>query len=202
MIGGIAANNASGMCCGTAQNSHQTLAGMRLVLADRVRHKFRMKNTTGYGLNALLNDSDPADVLSHLMTGSEGTLGLISEITYFTVEEQAHKASALLLFDHLESACSAVRLLKRRPVVAVQLLDRAAMRAVQDQPGMPDALRDLPADAAALLVKNARGHGCGAGCQDRPTPTPSSTAMPSKATWTSASRRTSARRPSRNARRG
>ena len=34
MIGGIAANNASGMCCGTAQNSYQTLAGMRVVLAD------------------------------------------------------------------------------------------------------------------------------------------------------------------------
>ena len=34
MIGGIAANNASGMCCGTAQNSYHTLAGMRIVLAD------------------------------------------------------------------------------------------------------------------------------------------------------------------------
>ena len=33
-IGGIAANNASGMCCGTAQNSYQTLAGLRVVLAD------------------------------------------------------------------------------------------------------------------------------------------------------------------------
>ena len=33
-IGGIAANNASGMCCGTAQNSYRTLAGLRVVLAD------------------------------------------------------------------------------------------------------------------------------------------------------------------------
>lgn len=33
-IGGIVANNSSGMCCGTAQNSYHTLAGMRLVLAD------------------------------------------------------------------------------------------------------------------------------------------------------------------------
>ncbi|HYH37090.1 MAG TPA: FAD-binding and (Fe-S)-binding domain-containing protein [Azospirillum sp.] len=33
-IGGIAANNASGMCCGTAQNSYRTLASMRLLLAD------------------------------------------------------------------------------------------------------------------------------------------------------------------------
>ncbi|WP_448188411.1 FAD-binding and (Fe-S)-binding domain-containing protein [Azospirillum sp. sgz301742] len=33
-VGGIAANNASGMCCGTAQNSYRTLASMRLLLAD------------------------------------------------------------------------------------------------------------------------------------------------------------------------
>src|SRR5512133_2188000 len=34
MIGGIAANNARGMCCETAQNSYKTVAGMRIILAD------------------------------------------------------------------------------------------------------------------------------------------------------------------------
>ena len=33
-VGGIAANNASGMCCGTAQNSYRTLISMRIILAD------------------------------------------------------------------------------------------------------------------------------------------------------------------------
>lgn len=33
-IGGIVANNASGMCCGTAHNSYQTLRSMKVVLAD------------------------------------------------------------------------------------------------------------------------------------------------------------------------
>ena len=130
MIGGIVANNASGMCCGTAQNSYHTLAGMRVVLADgtrarharcrqprrlrdaaaraaaglaelaratranaalasRIRHKYRMKNTTGYGLNALVDFDDPVDILAHLMIGSEGTLGFISEITYRTVTDHA-----------------------------------------------------------------------------------------------------------------
>ena len=194
MIGGIAANNASGMCCGTAQNSYHTLAGLRVVLADasvldtrdpasraafaaqhpalaeglaelgratrdnetlagRIRHKFRLKNTTGYSLNALVEFSDPVDILAHLMIGSEGTLGFISEITYFTVEEHAHKASALILFDRLETACSAVSRLKRTPVAAVELLDRASLRSVQDKPGMPESLRMLPADGAALLVE-------------------------------------------------
>ncbi|MGZ8260881.1 MAG: FAD-binding oxidoreductase, partial [Caldimonas sp.] len=194
MIGGIAANNASGMCCGTAQNSYHTLAGIRVVLADgtvldtrdaasraefvrcrpelvegltelaretrddatlaaRIRHKFRLKNTTGYSLNALVDFSDPIDILAHLMIGSEGTLGFISEISYHTVEEHAHKASALVLFDQLETACSAVTRLKQAPVAAVELLDRASLRSVQAKPGMPAALRALPVDGAGLLVE-------------------------------------------------
>ena len=58
-------------------------------LAERIRHKFRIKNTTGYSLNALVDFHDPVDILAHLMIGSEGTLGFISEITYRTVEEHA-----------------------------------------------------------------------------------------------------------------
>ncbi len=34
MIGGIAANNASGMCCGVADNSYKTVADIRIILPD------------------------------------------------------------------------------------------------------------------------------------------------------------------------
>jgi D-lactate dehydrogenase len=194
MIGGIAANNSSGMCCGTAQNSYKTLAGIRVVLADgsvldtrdaasraafltrrkdlvaelaalakatrdnaalaeRIRHKFRMKNTTGYSLNALVDFTDPLDVLAHLMIGSEGTLGFFSEVTYHTVPEYKDKASALILFDDMETACRAVTALKPTPVAAVELADRAALSSVEDKPGMPDGLRTLGPDGAALLVE-------------------------------------------------
>jgi D-lactate dehydrogenase len=194
MIGGIAANNASGMCCGTAQNSYNTLAGIRIVLADgtvldtrdpasraafierrkdlvhglsmlattasnnaplaaRIRHKFRMKNTTGYSLNALVDFTDPLDVLAHLIIGSEGTLGFISEVTYRTVPEYADKASAFILFDNLETACRAVTALKTAPVAAVELADRAALRSVEGKPGLPQSIRTLGPDGAALLVE-------------------------------------------------
>ena len=194
MIGGIAANNSSGMCCGTAQNSYKTLSGMRMVLADgtvldtrnpasraafiahrselvrdvdalgraaranealaaRIRHKFRMKNTTGYSLNALVDYEDPIDILAHLMIGSEGTLGFISEITFNTVPEYADKASALILFDDLETACRAVTLLKSEPVAAVELADRAALRSVEGKPGLPESLRTVGPQGAALLVE-------------------------------------------------
>jgi FAD/FMN-containing dehydrogenase len=65
-------------------------------LAERIRHKFKIKNTTGYSLNALVDYEDPIDILAHLMIGSEGTLGFISRITYHTVVEDPFKASALV----------------------------------------------------------------------------------------------------------
>ena len=34
MIGGIVANNSSGMCCGVSQNTYHTLRDMRIVLVD------------------------------------------------------------------------------------------------------------------------------------------------------------------------
>ena len=193
-IGGIAANNASGMCCGTAQNSYHTVAGMRVMLADggvldtrdaasrasfagshnallehlrdlgertradadlatRIRRKYAIKNTTGYSLNALVDFTDPFEILEHLMIGSEGTLGFISEITYDTVPEYADKASALMLFPSVVDACAAIVRLKRAPVAAAELMDRASLRSVEDKPGMPDFIRGLPAGATALLVE-------------------------------------------------
>jgi D-lactate dehydrogenase len=122
-------------------------------LAERIRHKYRMKNTTGYGLNALVDFADPIDILSHLMIGSEGTLGFISSVTYRTVPDHAHKATALVLFDRLRTACEAVTELKPTPVAAVELMDRAALASVQAKPGVPPTVATLGADAAALLVE-------------------------------------------------
>ncbi|WP_458526548.1 FAD-binding and (Fe-S)-binding domain-containing protein [Onishia taeanensis] len=193
MIGGIAANNASGMCCGTAHNSYRTLREMRLVLADgtvldtadpasvaafrqshaslidglerlsvttrtdvalakRIRHKYRLKNTTGYALNSLVDFRDGLDILTHLMIGSEGTLGFISSITYATVPDEPVKAAALAFFPDMATTCRATIALKQAPVSAVELMDRAALRSVQDQPGMPEVLKSLPEGAAALLI--------------------------------------------------
>ncbi len=193
-IGGIAANNASGMCCGVADNSYQTLESMRIILADgsvldtgneqskrkfaeshkplldsiqkmaesvqsnpelaaRIRHKYKIKNTTGYSLNALVDFSDPIDTLQHLLIGSEGTLGFISQITYRTVAEHPYKASSLVFFPDVATACEAVVILKGQPVDAVEIMDRAALRSVEDKPGMPAELAGLSETAAALLIE-------------------------------------------------
>ena len=195
MIGGIVANNASGMCCGTAQNSYNTLQSMRLIfsdgtlldtadksskgrflelrrdlvsritalatrvrsdraLTDRIRGKYKMKNTTGYSLNALVDYDDPIEIIQHLMVGSEGTLGFLAEVTLRTVPDLPHKASALMLFPNIDAACASVELLRSSaPVDAVELMDRASLRSVETKEGMPAYLKDLDAQVASLLVE-------------------------------------------------
>jgi D-lactate dehydrogenase len=193
-VGGIVANNASGMCCGTAQNTYHTLAGMRLVLADgtvvdtedaasveafrashagllseleqlaadtranneladRIRHKYRLKNTTGLSLNALVDFSDPLEILTHLMVGSEGTLGFVSSVTYNTVPDYPNKATGLLVFTDADSCCRAAAMLRSQPVDAVELLDRRSLRSVEDKPGLPEWINGLSEPACALLIE-------------------------------------------------
>jgi D-lactate dehydrogenase len=199
MIGGIAANNASGMCCGTAANSYNTVSAMRIIFADgsildtrnelsrqeftktkkeiltkiemlaksasgnsllteKIRKKYKIKNTTGYSLNSLIDFTDPFDIIEHLMIGSEGTLGFISEICYKTVIEHSSKASSLIIFPEIETACKAVLLLKQTPVSAVELIDRAGLRSVENEKGIPWFLKNLHSDVCALLVETVGGN--------------------------------------------
>ncbi|MFT3993375.1 MAG: FAD-binding and (Fe-S)-binding domain-containing protein [Dysgonomonas sp.] len=194
MIGGIASNNASGMCCGTSQNSYKTIADIRIVLHDgtildtssyeskkafvethpdlikdieqlrddvkadgilfeRIKKKFKIKNTTGYSINALVDYTDPFDIIKHLMIGAEGTLAFISDITYNTVVDEKHKMCTLMIFETIEKACEAVPLLKESPVSAVELLDRDSIRSVEDDPDAPTYFKTLPDTACVLLVE-------------------------------------------------
>ena len=194
-IGGIAANNASGMCCGVKHNSYHTVTDMTLVMADGgvldsscaqsvqafrqnysvllqglsdlaaevcsnsallnlIQKKYRLKNTTGYGINALVDYQDPLEILKHLMIGSEGTLGFIADITYRTVPQDPYRASGFFVFDSLQACCESVAFLKTCPVQAVELLDYRALKSVAGKPAMPD-ISALPTTAAALLIEVA-----------------------------------------------
>jgi D-lactate dehydrogenase len=194
MMGGILANNSSGMCCGVVQNAYHTLESIRFVLPDgmeldtsrddadvrlqrdnpslaegllalkrrieadtalteRIRSKYRMKNTTGYSLNALLDYSRPVDILAHLMIGSEGTLGFIAEAVLNTVPDYPEKYTGLLFFEGVPQTCSTIAALRDSGARALELMDRPSLRSIQHEPGVPERIRDLPPAAAALLVE-------------------------------------------------
>lgn len=195
-IGGIAANNASGMTSGTVNNTYNTLAGMRIIFADgslldttnessinefknnkkefinqllsivdevktndklkeKINNKYRMKNTCGYGLNSLIDFDDPVDIISHLMIGSEGTLGFILRLKLNTVPDLPYKATSLLLVKNISSACKMIPVLSKLPVISAELMDRSSLRSIEELPGITEDIKRLDHFATALLVETS-----------------------------------------------
>lgn len=193
-LGGILANNSSGMCCGVAQNAYHTIDSLTFVLpsgtvintadadsdrqfreqepqltkgllqlrsrilangelTQRIRSKYRMKNTTGYSLNALIDFERPVDIFSHLLIGSEGTLAFIAEAVLNTVPVLPHKYTGLLIFPNLHAACAAIVPFREAGAKALELMDRASLRSVEHEIGMPAYLKTLPEEAAGLLIE-------------------------------------------------
>ncbi|MFF0869693.1 FAD-binding and (Fe-S)-binding domain-containing protein [Nonomuraea sp. NPDC003560] len=194
-IGGVVANNSSGMTCGTHANTYRTLESMTLVLpsgtvldtgapdADerlralepdlaaglerlrdrvrgnpesvrRVQEQFSLKNTMGYGLNSFLDHDGPAQILAHLVIGSEGTLGFVAEAVFRTVPAHRLAATGLLVFPTLREAMATVPELVAAGPAAVELLDAESLRVAQTDPKADGTLRAMAvAEHAALLVE-------------------------------------------------
>ena len=194
-IGGVVANNSSGMACGITENSYQTIRSMRVVLpsgtildtgaADAeaqlraaepalvagllalrtrllaspdhvafLRQQFSMKNTMGYGLNALLDFDDPVRILEHLIIGSEGTLAFVAEATFRTIEVRSAIATGLLVFETLSAAMAALPALTDLGLATIELLDAASLRVAQGLSDVPAAIAEIEVQGhAALLVE-------------------------------------------------
>ena len=104
-------------------------------LVDRIRRKYAIKNVTGLNIAPFVRFTDPFDIITHLMVGSEGTLGFASQFTMATGHLSPFRASAMLYFEQMRTACEAVVAMKRGPVHCAELLDRMSLASVNDTTG-------------------------------------------------------------------
>ena len=139
-IGGNAATNAGGICCVKYGVTRDYVLGMTVVLADGevVRLGRRTaKGATGYDLTAL-------------MVGSEGTLGIITELTLSLRPLGGRQERAVVgSFASLEAAGVAVAAISAEGIIpsALELIDEMCVRAVDDWQQL-----GLPHGVAALLL--------------------------------------------------
>ncbi len=197
LIGGIFNNNSSGMCCGVAGNSYNTIHSVRAILLDgtiidtndeksvenflenkkelcagllglrdeilgdeslkeMIFRKFKIKNTTGYSINALLEFCQIKDILNHILIGAEGTLAFISKVRYFTQIDKALKVCALLFYKDLGQASDAVvRLNKLGGIVSsAEMMDGSCLKALKTLENMPEILYQSDDDEICLLIQS------------------------------------------------
>lgn len=126
-------------------------------LAQRIRHKYSIKNVTGLNLLPFVTFDDPFDIIAHSIVGSEGTLAFLSQATVETSHLYPFAASAMLYFDDMAEACRCVVALKKgAPVFSCEMLDHKSLEAVHDKTGtgLTALLLDTKADDPDALNRN------------------------------------------------
>lgn len=148
-IGGNVATNAGGPRCLKYGVTKDYVIGLTVVLADgrtlRLGGKL-IKNATGYQL-------------MQLFVGSEGTLGIVTEVTLRLIPLPRTRSTALAIFDSLEGATRAVAAVLGGGIlpVTLELIDHTCINLVEDFLGL-----GLPREAEALLLLEQDGSDDGA----------------------------------------
>jgi glycolate oxidase len=122
-IGGNVATNAGGMCCVKYGVTANYVLGLEVVLADgRVT---RVGRNTVKGVAGL--------DLTRLFVGSEGALGVITEVTLRLVPSPAEPRTVLATFADLQGAGSAVEAISRAGITPsiFEFLDRTTIGAIE-----------------------------------------------------------------------
>lgn len=146
-IGGNVATNAGGLCCVKYGVTTDYVLGMTVVLADGRAITLggpRVKDVAGLSL-------------TKLFVGSEGTLGIITEVLLRLVPAQKNPTTLVATFATLDDATRTVIDVSRtmRPSM-LEFMDAASINAVEDMTKM-----GLDRSAAAMLVvqsDEAGGH--------------------------------------------
>lgn len=138
-IGGNVSTNAGGMCCVKYGVTTEYVLGLEVVLADGeiLRCGRRtVKGVAGYDL-------------VRLFTGSEGTLGIITEITLRLQPIPRDALSIAAVFPSTSAAGAAVTAITAAGLVPslLELLDQVHLRAIEEY-----RPQGLDTDAAALLL--------------------------------------------------
>lgn len=137
-IGGNIATNAGGLCCVKYGVTTDYVLGLTVVLADGRAVQLggpRLKDVAGLDL-------------TKLFIGSEGTLGVITEITLRLIPAQRPPTTLVATFKSLDDSTDAVMSIssRMRPSM-LEFMDNPTINAVEDVTKM-----GLDRDAQALLV--------------------------------------------------
>lgn len=123
------------------------------ILVQKIRGKYKIKNTVGYSINAFIDHTHPLDILSHLLIGAEGTLAFIAEAVLRTIPDKKYKTTGILFFENPVIASECIPALKNTGAEALELMDRPALHSVEHLDYCPEMVKALPGSATGILCE-------------------------------------------------
>ena len=109
-----------------------------------------MRRVGGYNLDELIGGR-PFN-LAKLVSGSEGTLAIILDVTLRLSPVPEHKLLAMVHFDSMQSALTAVQYINRHGPSAVELFDRRIFELARENPALIPYLHWVEGDPEAILL--------------------------------------------------
>ena len=125
-------------------------------LVEKIKRKYRIKNTTGFSINAILDFIDVREILNHIFIGSEGSLCFVSEVVLHCVDDYDNKSSGLLFYENLTVASMAITKLanlNKGIIAAAEIMDYACLLASQKIPEVSDILSDITEHTTCILLQ-------------------------------------------------
>lgn len=143
-IGGTVAECAGGLRGLKYGVTKHYVMGLEVVLADGEIIRFggkTVKNVTGYDL-------------TKLFTGSEGTLGVITEVTVKLIPAPEYRLSLMAVFDDLDKAARTISEIVKNKVIpaTLEIMDNTTIRTVENYSKI-----GLPVNAEAILLIEVDG---------------------------------------------
>jgi glycolate oxidase len=94
-------------------------------------------------------------VMRDLFIGSEGTLGVITQVLLALIPKPAARRTLLAIYDQMEDAANTVSAIIEAKIIpcTLEFLDRVTINCVEDFAGI-----GLPREAAAVLLMESDGH--------------------------------------------
>mgnify|MGYP000277154106 CR=1 FL=1 len=123
--------------------------------ADEVRERFPdiKRNVSGYNLDTLVEEADAGAVnLARLLVGSEGTLGVVTEVTVSLEPRPETTALGLLTYDSLHDAMADVAPILEHDPAAVEVLDGVLVDLARDLAEFEDVIGLLPDRTDTFLL--------------------------------------------------
>ena len=110
-------------------------------------NRAKLKSSSGYNLKSFYEYEDPQEIVTHLLAGSVGTLGVFTQIELEAVPAPKSTSMYLLFFTSVVAAAKDAAEVKRFGASAIEMIDRYGLKVFSDK-----GIVEVPIGSQAVLI--------------------------------------------------